>query len=121
MEKLGGRPSFWKEIRDHPHLEQKTNRTMISDIRGTAMHMSHSLAMHQMTYQQKGNVDDAVERYLKLREGCYILTMLNKTAGGEEEEDEDMGAMLRRVRKGKGPLIEDNDVDRYFNHEEAVT
>lgn len=124
MEKLGDH--FGKKLLITPTMNRKQIATLMSksgseaDIRGT---MSHSLTTHQMTYQQKGNADDAVQRYLKLR-GCYILTHLvylhryvrkasgegangegpsgegpsGEGASGEvqEDDDEDMGEMLRR-------------------------
>lgn len=67
LEKLGD--VFGKKFIVTPTMNRKQIATTLSqtgseaDVRGGAMHMSHSLQVHQGSYQQKGRADDAVERY----------------------------------------------------------
>lgn len=61
--------TFGKKFTVTPTMNRKQLATAVgqsgseADVRRTAMHMTHSLEMHQSTYQQKGKAEDAVQRY----------------------------------------------------------
>lgn len=76
LEKLGDH--FGKKFTVTPTHNRKLVATAVAksgseaDVRATAQHMTHSLAVHRNSYQQLGDADDAVDRYLNLHEAAII-------------------------------------------------
>lgn len=76
LEKLG--EHFGKNLAISPTLNRKQIASAVAkcgseaDVRATAKHMTHSLEVHRSSYQQPGDADDAVDRYLNLHETAHF-------------------------------------------------
>ena len=79
LEQLG--LHFGKKFSTTPTLNRKQMATHLAktatetDVRGAAAHMTHSLAVHQSTYQHCGGADESVNRYVCELTVTMLFTM----------------------------------------------